>query len=151
EESAGRVRFRPIRCRARVERRIELTRMIEIAVLDDYQKVAGSMADWTSLGPECQITFFHDHVEESTALVARLEPFQIVVAMRERTPFSRWLLERLPALRLLVTTGMRNASIDLRAAAERRITVCGTESLQYPTAELAWGLILSLARRIPME
>src|SRR6185369_2779641 len=125
--------------------------MIEIAVLDDYQKVASSVADWESLGADCQITFFHDHVGESTALVARLAPFHIIVAMRERTPFSRWLTERLPALRLLVTTGMRNASIDLRAAAEHGITVSGTQGLQYPTAELAWGLILSLARRIPME
>ena len=125
--------------------------MTEIAILDDYQKAAGTMADWQSLGPDYDLTYFHDHVTESTALAARLAPFEIIVAMRERTSFSRALFERLPALRLLVTTGMRNASIDLKAAAERGITVCGTQGLSYPTAELAWGLILSLARRIWIE
>src|SRR5205085_1979401 len=120
-------------------------------VLDDYQKAAGSMADWQSLGPECETTFFHDHVAQSTALVARLEPFDVIVAMRERTPFTRWLLERLPALRLLVTTGLRNASIDLKAAAEHGKTVCGTQGLPYLTAELTWGLILALARNIWRE
>lgn len=125
--------------------------MNRIAVLDDYQNAASAMADWPSLAPECEATFFRDHLSDSTALIARLAPFQVVVAMRERTPFPRSLLERLPNLRLLVTTGMRNASIDLKAAAEHGVTVCGTQGLPYPTAELAWGLILALARRIPHE
>src|SRR5262249_57438645 len=81
----------------------------------------------------------------------RLADFDAVVAMRERTPFPRALLERLPRLKLLVTTGMRNASIDVAAAVERKITVCGTAGLPYPTAELTWGLILALFRRIPAE
>jgi phosphoglycerate dehydrogenase-like enzyme len=81
----------------------------------------------------------------------RLADFDIVMALRERTPFTRTLLERLPKLKLLITAGMRNASIDMKAAAERGVLVCGTSGLPYPTAELAWGLILSLMRRIPAE
>jgi phosphoglycerate dehydrogenase-like enzyme len=84
-------------------------------------------------------------------LAARLADFDIVMAMRERTPLTRSLLERLPKLRLLITAGMRNASIDMKAAAERGVLVCGTSGLPYPTAELAWGLILGLMRGIPAE
>ena len=125
--------------------------MIRIAILDDYQNVAGSMANWNSLGSDCALTFFHDHLADHAALTARLAPFQVIVATRERTPFPGALLAQLPQLRLLVTTGMRNASIDVKAAAARGITVCGTQGLPYPTAELAWGLILALARRICRE
>jgi phosphoglycerate dehydrogenase-like enzyme len=84
-------------------------------------------------------------------VAGRLADFDVVVAMRERTPFPRTLLDRLPRLRLLVTTGMRNAAIDLRAAADRGVLVCGTGGLPYPTAELTWALILALARRVPRE
>ena len=125
--------------------------MIRIAILDDYQNVAAEMADWRSLGNDCTMTFFNDHLFDPAALAERLAPFQVIVAMRERTPFPGPLLEKLPQLRLLVTTGMRNASIDVKAAVARGITVCGTQGLAYPTAELAWGLILSLARNIPVE
>jgi phosphoglycerate dehydrogenase-like enzyme len=125
--------------------------MPRIAVLDDYQDAALRTADWQSLPAGCEVTVFRDHVADERALAARLAPFEIVVAMRERTPFPRTLLERLPALRLLVTTGMRNASIDVKAAADRGIVVCGTPGLPYPTAELAWALVLSLFRRIPAE
>jgi phosphoglycerate dehydrogenase-like enzyme len=97
------------------------------------------------------VTAFQDHVADEAALAARLADFDIVMALRERTPFTRSLLERLPKLKLLITAGMRNASIDMKAAAERGVVVCGTAGLPYPTAELAWGLILSLARRIPAE
>lgn len=125
--------------------------MPRIAVLDDYQNVALQTADWKKLSSDCEITVFRDHVDGLDALAARLAPFEVIVAMRERTPFPRALLERLPNLRLLVTTGMRNTSIDLEAAAARNVVVCGTPGLPYPTAELAWGLILSLFRRIPQE
>jgi phosphoglycerate dehydrogenase-like enzyme len=125
--------------------------MPRIAVLDDYQNVALQTADWKKLPSDCEVTVFRDHVDGLDALAARLAPFEVIVAMRERTPFPRELLERLPNLRLLVTTGMRNASIDVEAAAERNVVVCGTPGLPYPTAELAWGLILSLFRRIPQE
>jgi phosphoglycerate dehydrogenase-like enzyme len=94
---------------------------------------------------------FRDHLADQGALVDRLKEFEIVVAMRERTPFPRSLLERLPRLKLLITTGMRNASIDIKAAADRGITVCGTGGVGSPTAELTWGLILALLRRIPQE
>ena len=125
--------------------------MTRIALLDDYQGVALAMADWKSLPAGAEVVVFRDHLADLDAVAARLAGFDIVVAMRERTPFPRVLLERLPRLRLLVTTGMRNASIDLQAAADRGVLVCGTAGLPYPTAELAWGLILALARRIPAE
>ena len=125
--------------------------MTNVAVLDDYQAVALSMADWNTLGDAVHVRVFHDHLAAERALLDRLRPFEVIVAMRERTPFPRSLLEGLPQLRLLVTTGMRNASIDLAAATDLGITVCGTEGLGYPTAELTWGLILAWARRIPGE
>jgi phosphoglycerate dehydrogenase-like enzyme len=125
--------------------------MTRVALLDDYQGVALAMADWKSLPAGTEVVAFRDHLADLEAVAARLADFEVVMAMRERTPFPRALLERLPRLRLLVTTGMRNASIDLRAAAERGVLVCGTAGLPYPTAELAWGLILALARRIPAE
>src|SRR5450759_3823781 len=99
--------------------------MTRLAILDDYQKVALRMADWKSLGPAVGVEVFHDTISDPAALVERLRDFEIIVAMRERTPFRSDLLERLGALKLLVTTGMRNASIDLKAAAERGIMVCG--------------------------
>jgi phosphoglycerate dehydrogenase-like enzyme len=125
--------------------------MTRVALLDDYQGVALGMADWKSLPAGTEVVEFQDHLADERALAARLADFDIIMAMRERTPFPRSLLERLPKLKLLITAGMRNASIDMKAAAERGVLVCGTAGLPYPTAELAWGLILSLARRIPAE
>lgn len=122
---------------------------MRIAVLDDYQQVARELGPWDSLGAE--VDFFADHVADDDALVARLEPYEAVVAMRERTPFGRARLERLPNLRLLVTTGMGNAAIDMAAAAELGIVVSGTGSLPSPTAELTWGLVLAVTRSIPAE
>ncbi|MGH7319107.1 MAG: D-2-hydroxyacid dehydrogenase family protein [Candidatus Rokuibacteriota bacterium] len=109
------------------------------------------MADWGRLPADVEPVVFRDHLADLEAVAARLADFDVVMAMRERTPFPRALLERLPRLRLLVTAGMRNAAIDLHAAADRGILVCGTAGLPYPTAELAWGLILSLVRWIPHE
>lgn len=125
--------------------------MPRVAVLDDYQNVARNMADWGSLPPDVSVDFFHDHLSAEDDVARRLEPYEIVVAMRERTPFQRTLFSRLPNLKLLVTTGMRNASIDMVAAAEHDVTVCGTDGLPYPTAELTWALILALARKVPTE
>ena len=125
--------------------------MARVALLDDYQGVALRMADWKSLPAGTDVVAFPDHLADESALAARLADFDIVMAMRERTPFTRSLLERLPKLRLLITAGMRNASIDMKAAAERGVLVCGTSGLPYPTAELAWGLILGLMRGIPAE
>jgi phosphoglycerate dehydrogenase-like enzyme len=120
-------------------------------VLDDYQRAVLGLADWQSLHPAAQIEAFPEHWADPAEVVKRLHVFEAVVLMRERTPFPRTVIEKLPNLRLIVTAGMKNASIDVDAAAARGITVCGTETLGTPTAELAWGLILSLARKIPQE
>ncbi len=125
--------------------------MTKIAILDDYQNVALEMADWRSLPSDATVDVYAEHVFDEDQLAARLSAYDVIVAMRERTPFPRSLLERLPDLRLLITTGMRNASIDVDAATELGITVCGTEGLGYPTAELTWGLILAIARRVAEE
>jgi phosphoglycerate dehydrogenase-like enzyme len=122
-----------------------------IAVLDDYQYVAASYADWSRLPEAVEVVEFADHVDDRETLVRRLQPFDVIVAMRERTPFSRGLLERLPNLRLLITTGAANKSIDVAAAAEHGITVCGTGAHPPGTAELTWALILAVARHIPQE
>jgi len=124
---------------------------MRLAILDDYQKAALALADWDGLRPGVEIQTFHETLASEDAVAEALAEFEIVVAMRERTAFRRTLLERLTKLRLLVTTGMVNASIDLKAAVERGIVVCGTDSLRHPTAELTWGLILALARSIPRE
>lgn len=124
---------------------------LRIAVLDDYQRVAEAKADWRGIGPDAETVFFHDHLADEAAVAARLADFDVVCIMRERTPFRRGLVERLPRLKLLVTTGMRNAAVDLPALAERGVTVCGTGAPGGPTAELAWGLILALMRQIPQE
>jgi len=123
----------------------------QCAALDDYQDVAAGFADWSLVPPEAEVVFFRDHVPDEDALTRRLADFTIVVAMRERTAFPRRQLERLPNLRLLVTTGMRNAGIDIAAARDLGILVCGTASLAYPAPELTWGLILGLCRHIAQE
>ena len=125
--------------------------MLNVAVLDDYQNVAAGFANWGQLSSEAEVTIFNDHIHDSDSLVKRLESFEIVCAMRERTPFPSEILQRLPKLQLLITTGMRNASIDVKEANNLGVVVCGTDGLPYPTAELAWGLILDLARNIAKE
>jgi phosphoglycerate dehydrogenase-like enzyme len=124
---------------------------MRVAVLDDYQGVALAMGPWETLGDRVRVTAFTDHVADDDALVARLHDFEIVVAMRERTPFTRERLARLPNLRLLVTTGMANAAIDVDAAREQGVVVCGTGGLPTPPAELTWALILGLVRRVAEE
>jgi phosphoglycerate dehydrogenase-like enzyme len=125
--------------------------MLRIAVLDDYQSVAATYADWSLLPEAAEVVAFHDHMRDDDAVVARLAPFDVVVAMRERTAFPRAVLERLPNLRLLVTTGARNASIDLHAATDHGITVCGTGAHPTSPVELTWALILAVARHVPQE
>jgi phosphoglycerate dehydrogenase-like enzyme len=121
---------------------------VRVAVLDDYQGVAASMADWPGRLPGAEVSFFHDHIADPAVLVTALEPFDVVVAMRERTPFPREVLARLPRLRLLVTTGMRNASIDVEAARELGVVVAGTRGRPGGTSELTWALILGLVRDV---
>ena len=125
--------------------------MPRVAVLDDYQQAAQQMTDWSVLPAGVEVRIFQDHLKDQDAVAQRLKDFDIVMAMRERTPFSRSLLKQLPKLKLLTTTGMRNAAIDMQAATDCGVLVCGTGGILYPTAELSWGLILSLSRHIPRE
>ena len=117
-----------------------------VAVLDDYQAVALTVTDWSVLGDKVTVTSFQDHLADADEIVNRLDGFDVVVAMRERTPFPRSLLERLPNLKLLVTTGLKNNSFDMEAAAELGIVVSGTDLVPTSTVELTWGLILAVAR-----
>jgi phosphoglycerate dehydrogenase-like enzyme len=121
---------------------------VQVALLDDYQQVALAHPGWATLPPDVEVVSFPEHLPPGE-LAARLEPFDVVVAMRERTSLPADLLSRLPNLRLLVTTGMANASIDIAAARERGITVCGTPALGSSTVELTWALLLSLVRGVP--
>lgn len=125
--------------------------MTKIAVLDDYQNIALEMADWSVLRDAAEVTVFNEYLGDTDAVAARLAAFEIIGIMRERTPFPRALFEKLPNLKLLVTTGMRNASIDLAAAADHDVMVCGTRGLARNTVELTWALILAAARSLPFE
>jgi phosphoglycerate dehydrogenase-like enzyme len=122
-----------------------------VAILDDYQGVALDLADWSALDGRLTVSAFTDHESDLDAVADRLAPFSVVVAMRERTSFPQELLARLPNLRLIVTTGMRNKAIDLAAARELGITVSGTDLVGSSTVELAWALIMAVARDIPGE
>jgi phosphoglycerate dehydrogenase-like enzyme len=124
---------------------------MKLAVLDDYQHVALAMADWSVLEGDAEITVFNRHLGGLQEAAAALQGFHIIAAMRERTPFPRALFEGLPDLRLLVTTGARNAAIDLDAARDHGVVVCGTSLQSRATAELTWGLILAAARHIAYE
>lgn len=121
--------------------------MLRCAVLDDYQDAATAIADWSRV----DLTVFREHLDTEDEVAAALAEFDVVVIMRERTPFPASLLARLPRLKLLITSGMRNASIDLEAAKARKVTVCGTASRSEPPVELTWALILGLCRHITTE
>ncbi len=121
---------------------------LKIAILDDYAGVAIDLADWAGLG---DVTVFQDTLKEDQALIERLHAFDVLCVMRERTPLPGHIIRALPNLRLIVTSGTRNLSIDLAAAAERAIPVCGTDMRKTMTAELTMGLILALERRIVIE
>src|SRR5215472_4196553 len=121
------------------------------AILDDYQNVALQAADWAPLAKDLDITVFNAPLGGNEAVIKALADFDIVCAMRERTPFPRAVIEALPKLKLLITTGARNASFDLEAAKERKVTVCGTPGVGNPTAGIAIGLMLELTRRIGYE
>ncbi|MET4146675.1 D-2-hydroxyacid dehydrogenase family protein [Arthrobacter sp. UYCo732] len=123
-----------------------------LAILDDYQDVAHGFADWSALEKNgVSTSVFREPFQSEDALAAALTGFQIVVAMRERTPFPRSVLEQLPGLKLLVTTGMANAAIDVAAAEDLGITVCGTPGSLTAAPELTWALLLALARNLPAE
>ena len=124
---------------------------MRVAILDDYQNVALAMADWSAVAERAEVTVFSDHVSEPDAVVERLLPFDVVCVMRERTPLPREIIRRLPRLKMIASTGPRNASIDMSAAKERGITVTATRYDPSPTIELTWGLILASARHIVQE
>ena len=124
---------------------------MRVAILDDYQQVSLASTDWSAVRSLAEIDVFAKHIASTEALVSALEPYDVIVAMRERTFFDASRLSQLPRLRLLVTTGMANTSIDLAAASAQGVTVCGTGGSAYSTAELTWGLILALVRHIPEE
>lgn len=124
---------------------------MNVAVLDDYQSAALRMADWSAIADRAVVTVFGDHVADPDALIARLQPFDIICVMRERTPLPRAIIDNLPRLKLIVSTGRRNASIDVAAAAERGIPVAITGYRSSPTIELTWALILASARHIASE
>ena len=123
----------------------------QIAIFDDYQQVAFQFADWTPVHAKAKVTVFSDHIDGEAALVERLRPFAVVCVMRERTPLTRPILSQLPNLKLIVSTGTRNASIDTAAAADLGITVAPTGYHETGAPELTWALLLALARHIVPE
>ena len=124
---------------------------MKVAILDDYQNVALAMADWSAVARSAEIVVFNDHIAEPAALVERLKPFDVLCVMRERTPLPRMVIEQLPRLKLIASTGPRNASIDAAAAQERGIRIAMTGYRSTPTVELTWALILASARRLVRE
>ncbi|MES5821008.1 D-2-hydroxyacid dehydrogenase family protein [Streptomyces sp. RG80] len=124
---------------------------LRCAVLDDFQRVATEVADWSSVAERVEVVSFDAHVDDEDALVAALAEFDIVVTLRERVRFPASLISRLPRLKLLVASGMRNSVIDYAAAEAHGVTVCGTASSSTPPVELTWALLLGLARGIVEE
>ncbi len=124
---------------------------VRIAILDDYQQVAFDFADWTAVRERASVQVFSEHIPDRAELVRVLQPFDVVVAMRERSPFSADVLQGLPNLRLLVSTGPVNSAVDLHAARELGITVSHTGGMVTPAPELTWALILTLARHVVAE
>jgi len=125
--------------------------MTQIAIINDYADVARACAEWSRLPADVDLDIYNDHLSDEAEIAARLEPYEVVVAIRERTPITQSLLDRLPNLKLLVTPGMRNAAIDLAGCAQAGITVCGTNPGRPATAELAWLLILALTKKLIPE
>jgi phosphoglycerate dehydrogenase-like enzyme len=124
---------------------------LRCAVLDDYQHAAPGAADWSAMADRVEVRAFDRHVADEAELASLIADCELVVIMRERTPFPASLFDRLPNLRLLVTTGMKNAAIDMDAARARGVTVCGTTSRTEPPSELTWALILARARHVVEE
>lgn len=124
---------------------------VQIAVIDDWQDVARDVVDWSALDSIGEISFVHDYPADNQTLAQRLGAFEVICVMRERTRFDADLLRQLPKLKLLVTGGMRNAALDLKAAAELGIKVCGTDSYKHAAPELTWALIMAATRNLVVE
>ncbi len=124
---------------------------LRCAILDDYQNVVLKVVDWSTVKTDVEFTVFKEHLGGPDKVIAALQDFEIIVAMRERTPFPKQVIDALPKLKLLITTGMRNASIDTEAAKARGVTVCGTGGFGSPTSGIAIALMLELTRHIGYE
>jgi phosphoglycerate dehydrogenase-like enzyme len=124
---------------------------MQVAILDDYQDVALQLADWSRVRQSAEITVFNDHIADPSAVVERLRPFDVICVMRERTPLTREMLQQLPTLKLIASTGPANASIDIKAAAALGIAVTATGYDPTATVEFAWSLILASMRGIDRE
>ena len=124
---------------------------MKIAILDDYQNIALKLADWSTLARRAEIMVFNDHIADPAAIIDRLLPFDVVCVMRERTPLPRDIIQHLPRLKLIASTGPGNASIDMAAAAEHGVRVTATGYRSTPTIELTWALILAGARHVVPE
>lgn len=120
-------------------------------MLDDYQQVALKFADWSALNAKADVTVFNDHITDEAKVIERLLPFQVICVMRERTPLNKSILSKLPNLKLIVSTGMRNASIDMNAAEELGITIKHTRYVESGAPEHTWALIMATAKHIPTE
>jgi phosphoglycerate dehydrogenase-like enzyme len=129
---------------------IPMTRL-RCAILDDYLNLALGIADWSKIGDQVDVTVFNEPFASTEAAASALKDFEIICAMRERTPFPRTLFAALPKLKLLITSGMRNASFDMEAAKDHKVVLCGTQWARDPTAPLAMGMILELTRNIGRE
>ncbi|WP_409304731.1 D-2-hydroxyacid dehydrogenase family protein [Peribacillus sp. SCS-155] len=124
---------------------------LKCAILDDYQNVALKIADWSTIKDHIEFKAFHENLKNESELINAVSDYDVIVIMRERTPFGASVLSQLPKLKLLITSGMRNASIDLAAASNQGIIVCGTGSSSEPPLELTWALILGLSRHVVKE
>lgn len=124
---------------------------MKIAVLDDYQHIAMQMADWTAVTDQAEVIVYHDHISEPGPLINQLQSFDVVCVMRERTPLNGDILRHLPKLKLIVSTGFRNASIDLIAAKELGIEIQNTGYFDHGASEMTWALLMAIARNIPVE
>ncbi len=124
---------------------------IQIAVIDDWQNVASGVVDWSVLESMGQVHFLHDYPGDTATMIKRLQGFEVICVMRERSPFDQALLQGLPNLKLLVTGGMRNAALDIAAAKALGITVCGTDSYKHAAPELTWALIMASTRNLLAE
>lgn len=124
---------------------------MKIAILDDYQNISLKIADWSEVQHLADITVFNDHIQNETEVINRLHPFDIICVMRERTPLTKSIISQLPNLKVIASTGSRNASIDAEACKEKNIVILPTGYFATPTIELTWALILAIARNIPAE
>lgn len=125
--------------------------MVKAAILDDYQNVAMDFADWSPIAKDVDITVFNQPFAGPDEAIKALQDFEVIVGMRERTPFPRAVIEAMPKLKLLITTGLKNNAFDIKAANARGVTVCGTASAGSPTTGVAFGLMLELTRHIGLE